>query len=187
MEGQFITNKELILSDIINSILPKCVNRKVLNGIKNMSNDLFAEERIIMQGITGVNERIRLKMTIGQNMYCANSVNYCRFSPNVHPKYALALLNSVLLNYIFKLQSTNSNVNGYEVDNLPFIIDDNQKAYIELANKILEIKNENRQNDTSYLESQIDLLVYKLYGLTYDEVLIVDSETPITREEYETI
>ena len=30
----------------------------------------------------------------------------------------------------------------------------------------------------------VDLLVYHLYGLTYDEVLIVDPETPITREEY---
>ena len=36
-------------------------------------------------------------------------------------------------------------------------------------------------------EQQIDLLVYHLYGLTYDEVLIVDPETPIIREEYEKI
>jgi len=34
-------------------------------------------------------------------------------------------------------------------------------------------------------EQQIDLFVYHLYGLTYDEVLIVDSGTSITREEYE--
>lgn len=33
--------------------------------------------------------------------------------------------------------------------------------------------------------SEIDRLVYQLYGLTYDEVLIVDPATPITREEYE--
>jgi len=39
--------------------------------------------------------------------------------------------------------------------------------------------------DTSALENQIDFLVYHLYGLTYDEVLIVDPETPISREEYE--
>ena len=38
--------------------------------------------------------------------------------------------------------------------------------------------------DTSALESEIDLLVYHLYGLTYDDVLIVDPETPITKEEY---
>lgn len=28
-------------------------------------------------------------------------------------------------------------------------------------------------------------MVYRPYNLTYDEVLIVDPETPITREEYE--
>ena len=33
--------------------------------------------------------------------------------------------------------------------------------------------------------NEIDLRVYKLYGHTYDEVLIVDPETPISREEYE--
>ena len=40
--------------------------------------------------------------------------------------------------------------------------------------------------DTSALEYEIDNKVYHLYGLIYDEVLIVDPETPITREEYET-
>ena len=34
-------------------------------------------------------------------------------------------------------------------------------------------------------EQKIDIFVYHLYGLSYDEVLIVDPETPITREEYE--
>lgn len=34
-------------------------------------------------------------------------------------------------------------------------------------------------------DNDINLRVYHLYGLTYDEVLIVDPETPITREEYE--
>ncbi len=34
-------------------------------------------------------------------------------------------------------------------------------------------------------DREIDLRVYHLYGLTYDEVLIVDPEIPITREEYE--
>ena len=39
--------------------------------------------------------------------------------------------------------------------------------------------------DTLSIMQQIDVLVYHLYGLTYDEVLIIDPETPITREEYE--
>jgi hypothetical protein len=35
-------------------------------------------------------------------------------------------------------------------------------------------------------ESDINRLIYKLYGLTYDEVLIIDPTPPFTREEYET-
>ena len=35
------------------------------------------------------------------------------------------------------------------------------------------------------IKEKMDLLVYRLYKLTYDEVLVVDPETPITREEYE--
>jgi hypothetical protein len=46
-------------------------------------------------------------------------------------------------------------------------------------------KNSSLSADITALEQQIDLLVYHLYGLTYDEVLIVDPATPITREEYE--
>ena len=34
-------------------------------------------------------------------------------------------------------------------------------------------------------EKQIDRLVYHLYDLAYDEVLIVNPDTPITKEEYE--
>ena len=47
------------------------------------------------------------------------------------------------------------------------------------------VKNKDKQADTTALENQIDFLVYHLYGLTFDEVLIVDPETPISREEYE--
>ena len=34
---------------------------------------------------------------------------------------------------------------------------------------------------------EIDLLVYKLYGLTYDEVLIVDADLGINREKYDNL
>lgn len=57
----------------------------------------------------------------------------------------------------------------------------NAEADEVLKNLASDIKN--RPNPL--ILSKIDLLVYHLYGLTYDEVLIVDPETPITREEYE--
>ena len=56
-----------------------------------------------------------------------------------------------------------------------------------IASRILVAKQENPLNDTIIDEQEIDLLVYRLYKLTYDEVLIVDPQTSITREEYETM
>ena len=38
--------------------------------------------------------------------------------------------------------------------------------------------------DAITLDDSIDLIVYKLYDLTYDEAKIIDPEIPITREEY---
>ena len=60
---------------------------------------------------------------------------------------------------------------------------DKQSALSSLVRKVLE----EDVGDGSFriLIERIDFLVYHLYGLTYDEVLVVDPDTPITREEYE--
>ena len=54
-----------------------------------------------------------------------------------------------------------------------------------LVSRILSIRNMTPCVKTFNEEIDIDKLVYKLYGLDYDEVLIVDPKSPITREEYE--
>lgn len=51
--------------------------------------------------------------------------------------------------------------------------------------EIIELKRVDPQYDTSQLENEIDHIVYHLYGLTYDEVLIIDPQTPFPREEYD--
>ena len=56
---------------------------------------------------------------------------------------------------------------------------------IRVVDKLILCKKENPQADTSSLENKIDFLVYHLYDLTYDEVLVVDPNPPFTREEYE--
>lgn len=147
---------------------------KYLSEVKAEKAQHHNYERIVMQGLTGVNERHRLKMTIiPAGIYCANSVNYLNFSEPVNKKYILGLLNSSLLDYIFKISSTNSNVNGYEVDNLPIII---ATEYIQndienLVNKLLEEKQKQDYNSNlcEQYEQEINNIVYKLYELTEDE------------------
>lgn len=156
------------------------LDESILREIKkSMDSKLFSSPRIIMQGITGVNERIRLKMTLVKDTYCANSVNYCLFEDMNEAKYMLGLFNSKLMNYVFKLLSTNSNVNGYEVDNLPVVqkVDSIIKeSIINSVSKILDIKATDIFADTSFEEQEIDQLVYKLYNLTPEEIAIVEGK-----------
>ncbi len=147
---------------------------KTYNG-KKLEDAL--KRRIALQGLTGVNEKFRLKATIIEpECYLANSCNYILESNKVSLEYLLAIINCSLMNFIFKTKSTSSNVNGYEVDELPIIINNEYKKQLEASvNKIIKIKKENPNSDTTALEKEIDHLVYQLYGLTDEEILIIEN------------
>ena len=59
---------------------------------------------------------------------------------------------------------------------LPFVIAsfEKQNELSELAKEIVKIKQCNPNADTSELEHQIDILVYKLYNLTPEEIAIIE-------------
>ena len=65
---------------------------------------------------------------------------------------------------------------------IPTTESDQQQSVITLVDKILAAQKQDPQADTSDLEKKIDLLVYHLYGLTYDEAKMID-ET-ITEEDF---
>jgi len=101
-------------------------------------------------------------------------------------KYAMALLNSKLLNAIYHFLSqeegkTLAQIKIGLVNELPFILG-NQKPFIELVDKILSItksedylQNPSKQAKVKECEKQIDQLVYKLYGLTPGEIKIIEN------------
>ncbi len=59
---------------------------------------------------------------------------------------------------------------------LPLISEPNKKLLNKLVDKILSAKKKNPEADTSALETEIDNLVYQLYGLTEDEIKIVEGK-----------
>lgn len=154
-------------------------SREYLENNHGKRSHHYQSGRIVMQGITGVNEKTRLKMTmVEKGTFCANSVNYIVFTHSkVPPEYFLALLNSTLLNFVFSKTSTNSNVNGYEVDNLPIKIADEhgQKQLAALAAKILLAKRKDGGAATASLEQEVDVHVYDLYGLTQEQRVFVEA------------
>ena len=106
-------------------------------------------------------------------------------------KYILAILNSKLIYFWLynrgKRKGETLELTATPISLIPIAKSKKveQLKYIKIVDQILAVKKKNMQEDTSVLESKIDGLVYHLYNLTYDEVKIVDPETPITREEYE--
>ncbi len=99
----------------------------------------------------------------------------------IDKNYLLALLNSKLIFYILARES-NKFRGGYITctkqyfENLPIKILDthSQLPFITLVDKILTAKKENPKADTSAWEKEIDELVYALYGLTEEEIKIVE-------------
>ena len=107
-------------------------------------------------------------------------------------KYVLACLNSKACQYYYssKFKSDTELFPKIRIKQartlpIPAVTPEKQQEVINLVNDILNVKEMDSVADTQKLENRIDLLVYQLYGLTYDEVLIIDPQTPITRDEYE--
>ena len=109
-------------------------------------------------------------------------------------KFLFCFLNSKLFKYYKRIkfvaygdgqESGRCKLDYNKMVTIPIKRDVDEEPFVKSYTLIKTIKDADPNVDTTALESEIDRLVYQLYGLTYDEVLIVDPETPITREEYE--
>ena len=96
-------------------------------------------------------------------------------------KYLLACLNSKLSEWYFHQISTSSGAGTtrwikYKIEQLliPKISETEQQPFTELVDQILTQKKKNE--DTTTLEEQIDRMVYDLYGLTPEEIAVVEGE-----------
>lgn len=101
-------------------------------------------------------------------------------------KYLLGILNSKITKYLIKqvspvLGSDTIRWKKTFLEEIPFIIAKDQEPYINIVNQILDRKKAGQ--DTSALEHQIDVMVYHLYELSYEEACVIDSR--LSREDFE--
>ena len=109
-----------------------------------------------------------------------NSMNIINISCN--PLYLLAVLNSRPISFWFahkfgKLQRglfPQFKINELASFPIPSCTNEQEVHLANLADKIMMAKRTNPFADTSSLESEIDRLVYQLYGLTDEEIKIVE-------------
>lgn len=104
-------------------------------------------------------------------------------------KYILGLLNSKLyLQWLLhrgKTKGAMLELYQKPLSEIPINVNANTELISKIVDDIIRCKNQNKS--TIDLETEIDNLVYKLYELTYDEVLIIEPEFSerMSREEYE--
>lgn len=120
-----------------------------------VKND-FRRKRLICQQISNAGLKKRLKFVFCyETDILGNSCNYLSADENTLCKLYL-LLNSTILNWRFKITSTNNHINNYELDELP----------IADLSKI----DENFQYTT---QKQLDEYIGHIYGLNTEEIQLI--------------
>ncbi len=143
----------------------------------------YYQNIIVTQNITGTSDAYRIHANLievkNQEMLFLNTCNLSYCKEREHAKFLVGLLNSRLLDWLFRKTSTNNHVNLYELETLPIpqITKSNQPIadkIIALVDKILVLKEKDSKANTQKLEKEIDALVYQLYNLTDEEIKIIE-------------
>jgi adenine-specific DNA-methyltransferase len=104
-------------------------------------------------------------------------------------KQILGIVNSKIIKYYWKLmfhdfKTSFPQVTIFNLSQIPIVLN-NEKNLIRLVDKVLKSKAGNSERDTSELEKYIDVSIYKLYKLTYEEACTIEGKTDwMTYEEY---
>ena len=102
-------------------------------------------------------------------------------------KFILGLLNSKLLDFYYKKKFSTKKedvfpeIQTYLYEQLPIASasKSQQKEITDIVDEILRIKRNDCNADTAQLEKEIDKLVYELYGMTEEEIRVVEGDKKI--------
>ncbi len=172
---------------------------RYLNYRKNLLHrsrtpDVFETKKILIQRITGGSQPLKAAYDTN-NFYDKESIINLILKNNDEKeyKYILGLLNSSLMNWFYNNSFTNESkltvnlsreyLSEIPIRELPSSI---QTQFLEVVDKILSItisedflKNSQKQSQVKEYEKQIDQIVYKLYGLTEEEIKTVEEQTSV--------
>lgn len=148
------------------TLLTSSENEYVAEGFVNTTKKkcYIEQERIICQQIANMNKERRVTFALApRNYVLGNSCNFVSVSENPYKidiYTLLGLFNTKIINWLFKLTSSNNHVNNYEIDCFPIPIGAPElKRISTLAKMFLDTQ------DEAILE-EIEQLTYQAYGIT---------------------
>src|SRR3989344_3535489 len=135
-------------------------------------NKYISRERLVCQQISNIHLEKRLKFTkIPENIVLGNSCNFLTFDESlfgnqeVSLDYLLGVLNSMLLNWRFKITNSNNHISNYELAELPIII-----PSISDRNEIEKLVSLIKNTDDQESIYQLNTKVFELFGLDEEEI-----------------
>lgn len=156
-------------------------------GLKNFSSRRYEQSispKIIIAGMS-----LNFEAIYDGGEYVAGKSTTIITGEPTELKYYTAIINSKLLSFwlticynSLKMAGGYLNIGVNEISSIPICLSEKYQMLVNIVDSIQS------SSDNIYIKqgmNKIDNIVYHLYGLTYDEVLIVDPQTTITREEYE--
>ena len=143
-----------------------------------IQSELDTKEKILVQNTRNEALKVRIVATLDETgIYGTQGLNFIIPKSNKFSlRYLLGVLNSKLINFLFSTKFLNLAIKAdfLKQVRLPNVDKQRQKNVISVVDKILNMKKLNLEADTTSLEHEIDLLVYDLYGLTPEEIAIVE-------------
>ena len=139
--------------------------------------DEFTKEKLFWMDLT---EEGRFSYDENE-MFCVNTV-YMVSGQSI--KYLCAILNSNLITWFMRNTAVTSGMGvtrwfsiSVETIPIPDIPATEQRPFIRLVDRILTAKTADPKADTTKQEAEIDRLVYRLYGLTTQEIATVEQNS----------
>jgi hypothetical protein len=156
-----VVNKDLFFKEFPNSYSKKAISPKIILKGLNLLDACLDMDGLVIPGkttliVTAINE---------DNL-----------------KFLLGFLNSKTAMYYIKEKYAGSSYNqgiGFTKDMindlpLPNMTQSQMREVVQLVDNVVRVKSANSIFDTSQVRAEIDLLIYKLYGLSREEVSIIE-------------
>lgn len=152
-----------------------------LKNIDTDFADVFNQEMIILPRTVAYLQA----MLKEKEIICLDRIYYLIPNSECNLNFILGILNSKLTNTWFeyyynttKVSGNYFDLNGNQIGSIPIptATKEQQKEIITLVDKILDAKKQDSSADTTEWEKQIDQKVYELYGLTSEEIAIVEGK-----------
>jgi adenine-specific DNA-methyltransferase len=143
--------------------------------------------KIIIQNTRNERLKPRIVATVDEiGVYGSQGMNFVIPKTNKFSVYFLVgIINSRLIDYLFSTKFLNLAIKADYIKQLSFP-EPNTSFISEMEKTVKVILSEKISGgDISNFEKKLDFMVYKLYQLTYDEVLVVDPAFPLSKEAYE--